>query len=62
MPLPIIHVIPEEEIKINADEWDSGNLVKFSKAKPKVLHLGYKNSQCQYILNWKEACKGLSGG
>ncbi|RMC00557.1 hypothetical protein DUI87_23173 [Hirundo rustica rustica] len=55
MPLSIIHVIPEEEISRNTDEWDHVNLMKFSKAKCKVLHPGYKNSQCQYILEeWIE--------
>lgn len=55
MPLSIIHVIPEEEISINTDEWDHVSLMKFSKTKCKVLHLGYRNSQCQYILEeWIE--------
>lgn len=49
-------------MRINADEWDSRNFMKFSKAKLKVLHLGYKNSQCQYILEeWigKKPAKAL---
>lgn len=55
LPLPIIHVIPEEEISINTDEWDRVNLMKLSKTKHKVLHLGCKNSQCEYILEeWIE--------
>lgn len=55
MPLPTIHVIPEEEISINTDEWHHEDLMKFSKARHKVLHLGYENSQYQYVLeDWME--------
>lgn len=68
MPLSIIHVVPEEEISINTDEWDHVNLMKFSKMKckegpapglqkfPVSVHTGG--------MNWKQPCEGLrdSGG
>ena len=50
MPLPIIHMVPEEEIRMNTDERAHVNLRKFNKVKCKVLHLSWGNPQYRYRL------------
>lgn len=48
MPLPIIHVVPKEEM--STDERACVNLMNFNKAKCKVLQLGQGNLQYQHRL------------